>query len=402
MKIFRTVLVAAVLTQAGAAGAEYSEYPRFSLNGFGTLGVVRSNEDQADFVSSIFAPEGAGYSGTWSPKVDSRLGLQLSGNFSPRLSGVVQVISEQRYDGTYTPSVEWANLGFDVTPNLTLRVGRTLLPVFMASEYRKASYANPWARPPEEVYQLVPVTSSDGLSALYHRSFGGMNYTLQASAGAADAKVFDGSEITARRGFTIANTLQWGPTSVFAAYNQSRLTWPEINEFFDAFRFFGPEGEAIADRYDLDNKRSTVTTLGARHDPGDWFVTGEWARGRTDSFIGESEGWYATGGYRLGDFTPYLTIARVRSLSETSHPGVPHEAAAELNEILNLFLGGAAQQKRVGAGLRWDVRPGAALRFQYDYLDMDGGSIGTLVNEQPDFRRGGSASLLTLSLDFVF
>ncbi len=68
----------------------------YTLSGFGTLGEVHANTGAADFTSSVFKPNGAGYSRPWSVSVDSVLGLQFNGQFLPDLSAVVQVIAQQQ------------------------------------------------------------------------------------------------------------------------------------------------------------------------------------------------------------------------------------------------------------------------------------------------------------------
>ena len=80
------------------------------------------------------------------------------------LAGVL-LISEQRLDNTYRPRVEWANLKYQVTPELALRVGRIALPMFLTADYRKVGYAYPWVRPPVEGYGSLPISSSDGVDA---------------------------------------------------------------------------------------------------------------------------------------------------------------------------------------------------------------------------------------------
>src|SRR5450432_353257 len=129
----------------------------FSFSGFGTVGLVHSSEDRADFTASPLAPNGAGYTHSWSPDIDSRLGAQVIAHFTPQLSAMLQVVSEQRYDKTFRPQVEWANLSYQPTPELGLRVGRIVLPTFLLSDSRKVGYANPWLRPPAEFYSLSPV-----------------------------------------------------------------------------------------------------------------------------------------------------------------------------------------------------------------------------------------------------
>lgn len=69
----------AVLPLVPASGhAQERSTPALSLHGFGTVGAVYSSEDRADFVWNPLQPNGPGHSGTISPDVDSRLGLQLS------------------------------------------------------------------------------------------------------------------------------------------------------------------------------------------------------------------------------------------------------------------------------------------------------------------------------------
>lgn len=402
--------MAALLVPAAAAEAQVEETPNLSFNGFGTLGVVHSDEDQADFVSSpFFVPKGVGHSDEWSARVDSRLGLQLTANLTSRLSSVVQVVSEQRHDGTYKPTLEWANVAFDVTPALSVRVGRMVQPSLMVSEYRKVGYATPWVRPPQEVYSTFTITNVDGIELGYRSNFEGFTNTLRITYGGKDARLSDGGEIEAR-GATVVDTLEWGATTLFAQYSRYRVTMEDLNPLFDAFRQFGPEGEAIAGRYDIDDKRFETMGIGARHDPGDWFVMGEWTQLNSRTLVGDVRGWYVTGGYRFGDVTPYVTLARARAMGNTSDPGVstaglPPPLAAQaggLNFALNELLGDATRQKSISLGARWDFARNLALKAQYDHIDLDSGSPGVLVNTQPGFEPGGTVNLFSLALDFVF
>src|ERR1700723_2672446 len=157
------ILVAMLVSPLGAYAASDDTGPSiFSFSAFGTLGLVHSSEDRADFTASPLAPDGPGFTDAWSPDVDSRLGAQVMARFTPQLSAMLQVISEQRYNDTYTPHVEWANITYQPIPELSLRVGRIVLPTFLISDSRKVGYANPWVRPPVEVYSLSPIFHSDG------------------------------------------------------------------------------------------------------------------------------------------------------------------------------------------------------------------------------------------------
>jgi hypothetical protein len=100
------------------------------------------------------------------------LGAQVTARLTERWSAVLQVVSEQDPGHTYRPEVEWANVKYQATPDLSVRIGRTVLPVLMLADIRRVGYANPWVRPPVEVYSLVPVTSNDGVDASYRTNAG--------------------------------------------------------------------------------------------------------------------------------------------------------------------------------------------------------------------------------------
>lgn len=398
------VAVMAAIMLHPAGWAQVRETPSLSVDGFGTLGVLRSSEDRADVVTDTFGPEGAGHTRRWSPEVDSKLGLQLTGTLTPRLSTVLQVVVEQRYDDTYRPKIEWANVAYDITPDLTVRAGRMVLPGFLTSEYRKVGYAYPWVRPPQEVYHLVPITNIDGVDISYRFRWGSLTNTVTSLYGEAGPNLPGGGEVEVKNSFNVSNTLEWGFTTLFFSYNKSHLHVGALDPLFHAFSELGPTGAAIADRYGVHDKRSDLLTVGSRYDTGDWFLMGEWTRTRTDTFYGDRHGWYLSGGYRFGTFTPYLTWAHVRTDNDSSNPGVDiaHPQVQALNAALNNLLGTVPQQQSVAIGARWDFARNYALKIQYDRIDLDSGSAGVLNYEQPGFRRGGTVSLFSAALDFVF
>ncbi|GAB3020016.1 porin [Bowmanella dokdonensis] len=395
------IIACLVAAMAPFATAQTTEPSPLRLDGFGTLGVVHSNEERADFVSSLLVPEGAGFSNQWSVKVDSKLGLQVSTDASSTVSGVVQVIFEQQYDGSYSPELEWANLNLNLSQDLELRAGRMVLPSFMTSEYRKVGYANATSRPPPEVYQLVPVSNIDGLSLLYRSRLDQATNTLQLVYGGKTVKA-PSFEVEADNALTLANTLEWRALTVFASYTNTRLTIDAFDNLFNAYSAFGPAGEAIAQQFDIDDKRFEIMTLGGRYDTGDWFILGEWARNRSRTLVGDTRGWYLTGGYRFGPVTPYLTLARRNFYGMTSHPGLDIPQARPLNALLNEILADAAIQTRVAVGLRWDFAHSIALKMQYEHINLGAGSEGVLANDQPGFEPGGTVGLFSATLDFVF
>jgi hypothetical protein len=408
------VILIALLWHPGRAHASTDEASpsMLSFSGFGTLGVVHSSEERADFSESGLNPNGAGFTREWSPDVDSRIGAQVNANLTSRISAVLQVLSEQNFDNTYSPHVEWANIRYQFTPDAGVRVGRIVLPIFMLSDSLKVGYAIPRVRPPLEVYSLLPLTDSDGADATYSMHVGGFINTVVGTYGNTSFKLPGDRSAEAKHTWVVADTLEYGSATLHIGYLESILDLDvdSLYALFGALRQFGPQGNALADRYDVDKKLTQLITVGGMYDPGSWFARGEWARRNLHSAIGESTGWYALGGYRLARFTPYLTYAQLKANSNTSDPGLTVSAlppslagpAAALNAGLNSLLGSIAVQNTATVGTRWDFMKNVDLKLQYDHTRLGAGSAGTLINVQPGFRPGGTVNLFSVVIDFVW
>lgn len=389
--------------------------PVFSFSGFGTAGLVHSSESKADFVATDLQNKGAGASSRWSPYVDSRLGVQLDARFSSDLTGVVQVISEQQYDGDFTPRIEWANIKYNITPDFSIRAGRVVLPSFLLSDARKVGYASPWVRPPAELYNLIPISNSDGVDLSYRFSLGEAKNTVQFMYGEGKARSpSDGSEITGKNGWGVFNTTEYGKTTFRLTYFRTKLTSPASKEIEEQARAFSaltgdPTAAELADKYGQTNKPADIMAVGASYEGDRWFLMGEYGRILTHSAYGDREGGYLSSGYRFGKFTPYVTYAFADVRSNTSDPGLPltgnpfvDPSIIELNSELNGLLGSAPRQKTYSAGMRWDAYKNVAVKFQFDHSRLHDNSFGLLNNRQPGYTRGGIYNLFSVSVDFLF
>ncbi|MEW7850302.1 hypothetical protein AB2N08_16530 [Massilia aurea] len=383
--------------------------PTWKLSGFGTLGVVHSNSKNADFSSSILRASGAGASGAWSPNVDSRLGAQLDVS-QGAWSGVLQVISEQRLDGSYQPLVEWANIKYQLTPDLAVRAGRIALPVFLGAESRKVGYTIPWVRTPVEVYGALPISSSDGVDATWRWSTGAVRHATQVFSGSTDQDLGNGLQIDAENILGLSHSIDYGPLTVRLSAARARLNTAIAADLFAGLRMFGPQGQMLAERYAIVDKRVTMISAGASYDPGAWFVTAETGRTRTDSLLGSGTSVYVGAGWRQGAFTPYLGYAQIRSDVSTTDPGLSLQGlppplaagAAQLNGALNAVLATIPVQTTWSTGVRWDVASDLALKLQFEQVRPRGGSRGTLINPTPLFRSDRTINVTSVALDFVF
>jgi len=391
-------LRAVALAAALLAGAAHAEGPEFSLSGFGTLGLTHSTNGNADFVADSTQAEGAGRTRSTALNVDTKLGLQANAKFSPEWSGVVQLISKQRYDGTWTPTLEWANVAWQVTPEVRLRAGRTALPAYAISESRFVGYSQHWVRPPIEVYNVQNITSNDGFDVTWRKAFGSVNNTLQAYVGIAEQKAPNGSAESKNWG--LANTVEMGDITLRASYGTLDADTKITSAAFNGAYPLVTSNPVFAQKYRLNDLKLKSLALGAAYDPGNWFVASEFVQFSGDGLLSDSTSVVLTGGMRFGALTPYLTYANTRADWEFE------PASAGLAGIVaNGFIKGyTPRQSMVAAGVRWDVAKNFAVKGQVERISTSNDSNGRFsspITTGANKFDGGS-TVYTVTADFVF
>ncbi|MES2117321.1 MAG: hypothetical protein V4578_19330 [Pseudomonadota bacterium] len=349
-------------TGAAAGGAAPADpvRPPLSVNGFGTFGYAHSDQHGGDYVFDNLQPQGTGRSHQWSSDVDSRLGVQLTANFTPQLQGVLQILSEYRWNNSYQPFINWANLKYAFTPDFSVRVGRIALASYLASDSRRVGYSNVMARPPIEVYRLLALKESDGVDASYRVRSGDTSNTTTVLYGKRTVTNTRGIDVHSSAVMGLFDTLERGPLTLHAAYQQR----------------------------DVDNQnppRGRFMSLGAAWDPGNWFASAEWAR--VSNYDGKGieavrAAWYVNGGVRIGNLAPYATVSALKPLSDTGAAPIAQHTYA--------------------AGIRWDVARNIDLKLQWDQLHLGSGSYGTLQSVAPGTPRGGQVNVVSALADFIY
>jgi hypothetical protein len=399
-----------LVTFAGAACAETAA-SHWKFSGFGTVGAVYSDERQADYTDSILKGDGAGRTARWSRHVDSKLGGQLDFSLDERWSAVLQVVTEQRYDNSYQPRVEWANVKYQLTPELSVRVGRIALPVFIAADYRKVGYAYPWIRTPIEVYGVLPLGSSDGADLSWHWNGESVRSTTQALVGRTKVPLYGGARLRGRNIAGLSHTVEQGALSARASVMTARLSVSLFPELFNALDGFAVQGRDIVRRLQVVDKRASTLSAGLNYDPGQWFAMGEAGYSKVDGFLGGTRSAYLGGGWRHNSLTPYVGYARVwgrlpqgpNALDLGALPAPYAAAGAAINSALtSVLMRSVPSQSTLSAGLRWDVAPNVALKLQHERVTTRSGSRGMFFNSVPDYRSGRTAQVTGAALDFVF
>jgi hypothetical protein len=385
--------------------------PEFRFSGFGTLGAVHSDSRLADFTNSTVQPNGAGFTRPTSMTPDTKLGVQLDAIFNNSLSAVAQVVSQQNYNNSFTPEFEWANVKWRVNENLSVRVGRIAAPTFMLSDTRLIGYSQTFVRPPVEVYAVHPITRNDGFDLMYSSEIGSVHNTAQAFYGKTEARVPQAKAKT-DPGWGLNDTVQWGDLSVRAGYtsNRSKIDSPQYQQLIDAYRALSnvlppplnAEAERLANTYDSNGKTTQFISLGGIYDPGKYFVMSEFVQVLGSATEADSKDWYVAGGWRFGNFTPYVMYAQARG-NIPVEPGLPVPGLAPLNAGLNMALNNSVSgsQDTATLGVRWNFYRNMDLKAQYDHVQTRRNSGGRFENVQPGFA-GSSVNLFSLALDFIF
>jgi len=365
----KPALAASILVLVAARGhAGIPMGPYVTLSGFGTLGEVYSDYRKADFTADFTQPTGAGYTRSWSPTPDSKLGVQVDVDLGHGLSGVAQVVSDYRLDGTYRPGFEWANVKYAFTPDWAVRGGRMLLPTYEWSEGVNVGYTLPWVRIPNEIRFLNTATYLDGIDALYRLHTGAVTHSLQVQWGRS-ADEYPAVSFRNKDVLVITDSLQYGDTSVHLAYQAMNWAITYVQNPRP-----GPTG------------RFQLTGAGFTYDPGKWFVTGDSNYVQFDS-NGDFVAWYLSGGVRLGPFTPYVMFSTMSSLTSAPRSGFKSPGDGHT----------------VTAGVRWDFVKNVDLKLQLQRVSIETLTFpDEFTNLQPGVRVGDKADVASLALDFVF
>ncbi|MCX7193661.1 MAG: hypothetical protein NTY60_08595 [Proteobacteria bacterium] len=357
----------------GAENTDKTTQPMFKFDGFGSLGVNHSSQRLGDYVLDSTLPKGAGRSSDWAAGNDSRLGAQLTGNFSPRVSAVLQVISEYQADNTYTPVVEWANVKYAFTPNVHVRAGRIVLPTFLNSENRKVGYSLPWVHPPVDLYRVLAITNSDGIDATYSFEVGEAAHTLKALYG---SNTIDRptSISTSHNLWGVFDTLEYGPATLHVGYQERMASSHSL--------LTGIDGAWI---------KNSDLSIGASYDPGNWFAIYQWIQRQSTTNL---TAMYAGVGYRINKFTPYMTYSNNGRSSFV--PGFAAPTAAAI-------VSANKSQSTVSAGVRWDFMKNVDLKVQYDRVQLSDSSNGYLINLPVNtVLYGTTFHVISAIVDFVF
>ncbi|REC94252.1 porin [Kushneria indalinina] len=386
MKSLPILLMALLLAcSAGAQAQTRLLDDRVTLSGFGTLGLIHSDQDRADFVRDTGQPKGAEKG--WSARTDTRLGLQASVRLTDELDTVVQGMSQYHSSGDFSPELMLAFVRYAPDPGFQLRVGRLGWDVDLISESRYVGFAYPWIRPPVDHFGVLQLTYIDGADVTFTRPVGDDLVWARLVAGRSDSRFFMSDALEAD--FDAHNVLgghlnyETGPWRFRAGYTRVRS---EVS-------FSGGDADLIDQMFNIDANRYLnyltgfdelqVYSLGAAYSSGPLQLQAIWNR----DILADGDTWLDTGfvsaAWRMDRWTPYAMASGTRTHDSREDP-----------------IGSNIEQNTWSLGLRYDVTTHLALKAQFDRIHTR--SPGLLWRGIDDGWKDDQSNLVSLGLDFIF
>jgi hypothetical protein len=403
----KQLLVAAVFaaTAAMQAQAGVLDDGNLSISGFGTLGVAKSNTDDVKFARYNQA-DGVGDSARIG--LDTNLGLQATYKINDWLSGTAQVLTRKATEHSFTTDLTWAFLKARINDEVSVRVGRVVVPTFLISDYQNVGYANTMMRPPIEMYGQAPIENSDGADINYQHAFGDLNFTAQAFAGVSRGKLYvptgAGSTATYRApdaGISLAG--EYGPFLLRVAHARADIHINDIQPINALTTTLNGAGftQLASDLTFTTGKKIAFTSIGATMDWNNIIAQAEYAQRRAKDavYLPDTNAWYAMAGYRIGKVLPYYAHASAKGAGSSVTKPAALARVPALNAAVTGLLTSAEQTSDI-IGVRWDFAKSVALKVQVDRVKPKAKS-GLLINV-PAAGYNKDVTVVAAGLDFVF
>lgn len=403
----KQLLVAAVLaaTAAMQAQAGVMDDGNLSISGFGTVGVAKSNTDDVKFARYNQA-DGVGDSARIG--LDTNLGLQATYKINDWLSGTAQVLTRKATEHSFTTDLTWAFLKARINDEVSVRVGRVVVPTFLISDYQNVGYANTMMRPPIEMYSQNPIENSDGADINYQHAFGELNFTAQAFAGVSRGKLFvssgAGSTATYRApaaGLSVSG--EYGPFLLRFAHARADMHINDLQPINGLTTTLNSVGfkQLASDLTFTTGKKIAFTSIGGTMDWNNIVAQAEYAQRRAKEavYLPDTNSWYTMVGYRIGKVLPYYAHASAKGAGSSVTTPAALARVPALNTAVTGLLASAEQTSDI-VGVRWDFAKSVALKVQVDRVKPKAKS-GLLINV-PAAGYNKDVTVVAAGLDFVF
>ncbi|KOE86853.1 hypothetical protein ACS86_04360 [Vibrio alginolyticus] len=341
------------------------------FNGFFSVGVTRSS-NKLGYASS---------SDSYSFDELSLVGLQAEFSLADKTSFVTQLIARGSDD--FSPDIEWAYLKHTFDNYVTVRAGKLRVPLYMYSDYIDVGFAQPWARPPIEVYGNVPFNSYLGGDIAYDVEMDESTLYLQAFAGQSQT-----SDNNTEYNYMYGASLGWNYDylAIRAVYGTTKIT----------------SGDSVFKQVIAPDTIAKFYGTGLSYDNGSLLFVTELTRTEVEGQYSDVDSAYATLGYRIQSWVPYVSVATLRTKDDDERIGKLINTGAANIPSAWLF---DAERNAYSAGVRYDLLSNLSIKADVTMIDNFGDTSGLIGST--NFGNTGKAleddSLIySIRLDGVF
>jgi len=315
---------------------------------------------------------------------NSLVGLQFTADLVKNLQVVTQFVADG--DDTngniaYRVNAAWAYLRYIVSPSFQIHVGRFRLPTFLYSSTEQVGYSYPWVQLPTEVYRVVPFDNLSGVSVLYRYSVGKTGWTLQ-------IQPYYGANTST---FAIINA--FSTEGVVVNFDEKNLKGILVSVGNSSFTLRANYANLklnayvpILDATLFSSKTMDYYSVGFRWTPRKLFLAGEYGKRNTPSQIAALEAYYGSIGYRIGQFMPIATYARLKTTNASALAIVPESSEA------------VQDQESYTLGVDYIINSNVAVKASVTQITPLNGTFG-LFNSNPGRRH---IILYGVSIDAIF
>ncbi|NPU92195.1 MAG: porin [Gammaproteobacteria bacterium] len=353
-----------------------------------------------------------GYDNRVNFQQDSVYAIQFRGDLKEDLAITAQVIANGA--NNYDAEVAWAYATYQVSNELSLKVGRSRIPFFMFSDFLDVGYAYTWIKPPVSVYgDTGNFKNLDGVNIEYTTEVAGWFSRLSLMGGRSEAPIevpeIGESDTSVKNMLIGAWSVNRDWFAMRVSHAQADLTFSAFDEMIDLLTqppSLGGLGIALnteeINQLSVDSDRASFSGVGFTIDHGNWIAAAEYTELEFDDspIVSDTISWYVSLGYRWNKFTYYVVYSEDedKTNEETTNivdtkvmpvlASLPPEAAAPINGALNSLYYVETESNSYSIGLRYDFHSAAALKTEYYTTDDD--------------ITGMNPSMIRMSIDLVY
>ncbi len=343
-----------------------------SLNGFGS--VYYSQSLKEELRPAAFRDAHPNFTSF------SLMGLNIAASVEDQLDFAAQLVALGTPVGStagYGLIAQWAHATYRLNDDFSLRVGRQLHPVLLASEYVRIGYLLPFRQVPASVFNISPFTRFDGLS---------LRQALETDAGTLTLGIFGGKPLLDVNDSELVG-LEFSFENLLGA--ELTLEGDGWRVHAQAARFFSrlvtSAPLAVSDRFGTERTYSA----GFRFDRKNIVSWGEYIFAHTPKGVDLGTGRYAHQGrgsywligYRFGKWLPRYTFAKAK-------------------QNYNVTANGSVTSHTLGVNYQTGQRSVVKIEYQRDFIPapQQGGYFIT----QPAGATATSGGSIYAGLDFIF